>query len=98
MTILSSAGFLPQYFAFRTSSTFCPIVHDENLNGPVPVGCWNAYVPLGLNVPPVSVAWSAPYFFIAVGLCIANDEMTSDGKNTPDGRDSFATSLWRKPP
>src|SRR2546421_12668270 len=94
MTILSSAGFLPQYLLLRTSSTFCPIVHDWNLNGPVPVGCWNAYVPVGLKVPPWSVAWSAPYFFIAVGLCIANDEITSDGKNTPEVRLSLTTILY----
>ena len=56
------------------------------MNGPVPVGCWNAYVPVGLNVPDASAPWSAPYFFIAVGLCIANAEITSDGKNRPDGR------------
>ena len=79
---------------FFTSSTFWPIVQDENLNGPVPVGCWNAYVPVALNAPPLSVAWSAPYFFIAVGLCIANDWITSDGKNTPDGRLSVTTILY----
>src|SRR6266849_4978427 len=69
-----------------TTSSFWPIVHELNLNGPVPVGCWKAYVPVGLNVPPVSVASSAPYLFIAVGLCIAKDEITSDGKKTPEGR------------
>src|SRR5207249_6216641 len=95
-TILSTFGFTPQYLPLRTSSTFWPIVHDENLNGPVPVGCWNAYVPVGLNVPPVSVASSAPYFFIAVGLCIEKDEITSDGKNTPDGRVSL-TTIWYLP-
>src|SRR3954447_18913328 len=91
MMILSSGGFLPQYLLYRSSSTFWPIVHDENLNGPVPVGCWNAYEPVARNVPPLSVPWSAPYFFIAVGLCIANDWITSDGKNTPDGRFSRTT-------
>ena len=35
-------GFLPQYWLLRTSSTFSPTVQDLNLNGPVPVGCWNA--------------------------------------------------------
>ena len=51
-------------------------------------------MPVGLNVPPVSVASSAPYFFIAVGLCIANDWITSDEKNTPDTRDSWTTILY----
>ena len=41
-------------------------------------------MPVAWNAPPVSVPWLAPYFFIAVGLCIANDWITSDGKNTPD--------------
>src|SRR5881296_1335008 len=36
---LSSFGFTPQYFEFLTSSSFWPIVHELNLNGPVPVGC-----------------------------------------------------------
>src|SRR3954451_1451273 len=94
MMILSSGGFLPQYLLYRSSSTFWPIVHDENLNGPVPVGCWNAYEPVGLNVPPVSVASSAPYFFSAVGLCIAKDWITSDEKNTPDTRVSLTTILY----
>src|SRR5262249_59388476 len=96
MMIRSTFGFLPQYALLRASSTFWPIVHDTNLNGPVPVGCRNAYVPVGLNVPPVSVAASAPYFFIAVGLCIENDEITSDGKKTPDGRVRL-TTIWYLP-
>src|SRR5262245_45921643 len=93
MTRLSFA-FLPQYWSFRTISTFWPIVHDLNLKGPVPVGCSNAYEPVARNVPFRSSPWSAPYFLIAVGLCIANGAITSDGKNVPDVLLNLTTALY----
>src|SRR5438477_13007008 len=87
-------GFLPQYWSLRTSSSFWPTVHDLNLNGPVPVGWLKAYEPVAVNVPFLIWPWSAPYFFRAVGLCIANDEITSDGKNVPDRRFNRMTALY----
>jgi hypothetical protein len=89
-----SFAFWPQYLSFRTISTFWPMVHDLNLNGPVPVGCSNAYEPVARNVPFRSSPWSAPYFLIAVGLCITNGAMTSDGKNVPDDFRSLTMALY----
>ena len=63
-----------------------PIVHDCSMNGPVPVGCWVAYVPVGWKTPLAStVPWSAPYFCIAVGLSIENDGSESAAMNDADG-------------
>src|SRR6266511_6438054 len=85
---------LPQYLSLRTSSTFWPTVHDLNLNGPVPVGCEKAYEPLDTNVPFTSSPLSASYCFSAFGLCIANDETTSDGKKVPDCFLSLMMTLY----
>jgi hypothetical protein len=79
---------------FLASSSFSPTFHDLNLNGPVPVGWLNAYEPVAANVPLRISPWSAPYFFSAVGLSIENDEITSDGKNVPDGRVRRTTALY----
>src|SRR5215217_735843 len=89
-----SFAFWPQYAVFRTISTFWPIVHDLNLNGPVPVGCEKAYEPLATNVPFTSSPLSASYCFSALGLCIAKDETTSDGKKVPDCLLSLMMTLY----
>ena len=95
MMILSSLGLLsPQYSLFSASSTFSPTVHETNLNGPVPVGCSNAYEPVGRKTPFRSSPWLAPYFFIAVGLCIANADSDSDGRNGPFFLRSLTTAVY----
>jgi hypothetical protein len=56
------------------------------MNGPVPVGCWVAYVPVGWNTPLEStLPWFAPYFAIAVGLSIENDGSDIAPMNDADG-------------
>src|SRR3954469_12383955 len=94
MTICASFAFLPQYWAFRFRTTFSFTVHPPNLNGPVPVGCENAYVPVGRNAPPESVPESESYALSAVGDCIANDCSASDGRNGPFGFVSVMRTLF----
>src|SRR3954451_18959273 len=93
-TICASFAFLPQYWSLRSRTTFSFTVQPPNLNGPVPVGCWNAYEPVGRNTPLDSVAESASYCFSAVGLCIANDCSASDGRNGPFGVFSVMTAVF----
>jgi hypothetical protein len=47
-------GFLPQYFGFAASSSLFPIDQDDNMYGPVPIGCCVANVPVGWNTPVAS--------------------------------------------
>ena len=55
------------------------------MNGPVPVGCCVAYVPVGWKTPSAStLPWFAPYLFIAVGLSIENDGSESAPRNDAD--------------
>ncbi len=63
-----------------------PRVHDWSMNGPVPVGCAVAYVPVGWKTPSESTEpWSAPYFCMAVGLPMKNDGSDSAPRNAADG-------------
>jgi hypothetical protein len=56
------------------------------MNGPVPVGCCVAYVPVGWKTPSAStLPWFAPYLFIAVGLSMENDGSDSPAMNDADG-------------
>src|SRR3954453_22014183 len=93
-TICASFAFLPQYWSWRSRTPFSLTVQPPNLNGPVPVGCWNAYVPVGRNEPFVIVPESESYCFSAVGDCIANDCSARDGRNGPFGLFSRMTTLF----
>ena len=93
MITWASLAFGPQYWSFLCRTTFSLIVQPANLNGPVPVGCWNAYDPVGRNAPLEIVAESASYFFSAVGLCIANACSASDGRNGPFGEFSVMIAV-----
>src|SRR5258706_262556 len=94
MTTCESFAFVPQYWSLRTSVTFSLTVHPPNLNGPVPVGCENAYVPVGRKLPFVIVPESASYCLSAVGDCIENDCSASDGRNGPFGFVSVINALF----
>src|SRR3954454_24127303 len=83
----------PKYLGFWGSSSFCPIVNDTTLYGPVPVGWLNPYEPVALNAPFEIEPWSAPYLFIAVGLCIANAWSTSQLINVPVACVRFTTAV-----
>src|SRR5262249_10073541 len=90
----ASFAFGPQYVGFRARTTFSLTVQLTNLYGPVPVGCWNAYEPDGRNTPFTIEAESASYFFNAVGLCIENDESTSDERKAPFRLFSVMTAVF----
>src|SRR5262245_28822443 len=92
-TICASFAFLPQYWSLRTRTTFSLTVQPPNLNGPVPVGCENAYVPVGRNAPFEIVPESESYACSAFGDCIANDCRASDGRNGPFGLFSVMTAV-----
>src|SRR4051812_39599537 len=94
ITICASFAFVPQYCAFRFRMTFSLTVQPPNLNGPVPVGCENAYVPVGRNAPPERVPESESYSFSAVGDCMANDCRASDGRNGPFGLFSVISAVF----
>ena len=93
MIRLSRGCFLFQYVGFFRRITDSPTVHFSSLYGPVPVGCWNAYVPVGAKTPLRIVPWFAPHFAIAAGLWIENAERTSDGTNGPFFRVSLTTAF-----
>src|SRR3954468_13970787 len=66
VTLCASFAFLPQYWSFRFRMTFSLTVHPPNLYGPVPVGCENAYVPVGRNAPFEIVPESESFALSAV--------------------------------
>jgi hypothetical protein len=56
------------------------------VNGPVPVGCWVAYVPVGWKMPSASTEpASASYFLRAVGLAIENGVSVSPAMKDDEG-------------
>ena len=64
-----------------------PRVHDWSMNGPVPVGCCVAYVPVGWKTPlGVDRALvGAVLLLIAVGLPMENEGSESAPMNEADG-------------
>src|SRR3954447_14638327 len=94
MTICASFTFLPQYRAFLFRMTSSLTVHPPNLYGPVPVGCENAYDPVGRNAPFEIVPESESYCVSAFGDCIAKDWSASDGINGPLRFASVMTAVF----
>src|SRR6187397_1837704 len=73
-----------------------PIFHDSSWNGPVltatPPG--TPYWPPGVKTPSFdSVPLLAPYFAIAVGLCIPNSVSHSAPRNAVFGRRRVMTAV-----
>ena len=63
-----------------------PRFHDWSMNGPVPVGCCVAYVPVGWKTPLASTEpWLAPYFCSAVGLPMENEGSERPARNDAEG-------------
>ena len=77
-------------------TSLSPIFHDSSLNGPVPTAKppGTPYWPPGVKTPSFeSVPLFAPYFAIAVGLCIPNAVSESAPRNAEFGRRSVITAV-----